>query len=210
MRVPEHRCPYPPSLQGKGTNRAPRGLARVAVLTLALVAVVLAGHGSWIYLKAGVAQLLLQRAWALSAAGTNKVRPWPWADTYPAGRLRVPEHGIDQIVLAGTTGRTLAFAPGHVDGTDLPGHCGSCVLSGHRDTHFAFVRNLRLGDEIDLQAPDGDSQRFRVTAVHILHESDVFVLDGDDLPMLTLITCYPFDAVVPGGPLRYVVWAEGS
>ena len=28
-----------------------------------------------------------------------------------------------------------------------------------------------------------------------------------DAPMLTLVTCYPFDAVVPGGPLRYVVTA---
>jgi sortase A len=26
---------------------------------------------------------------------------------------------------------------------------------------------------------------------------------------LILMTCYPFDAVVPGGPLRYVVTARG-
>ncbi len=25
---------------------------------------------------------------------------------------------------------------------------------------------------------------------------------------LTLVTCYPFDAIVPGGPLRYLVFAE--
>jgi sortase A len=27
------------------------------------------------------------------------------------------------------------------------------------------------------------------------------VLDGD-VPRLTLVTCYPFDAIEPGGPLR--------
>ena len=27
-------------------------------------------------------------------------------------------------------------------------------------------------------------------------------------PRLTLVTCYPFDAVVPGGPLRLVVTAD--
>jgi sortase A len=25
---------------------------------------------------------------------------------------------------------------------------------------------------------------------------------------LILVTCYPFDAIVPGGPLRYVVYAR--
>jgi sortase (surface protein transpeptidase) len=29
-----------------------------------------------------------------------------------------------------------------------------------------------------------------------------------DVPRLTLVTCYPFDAIEPGGPLRYVVTAE--
>jgi sortase A len=28
------------------------------------------------------------------------------------------------------------------------------------------------------------------------------------VPTLTLVTCYPFDAVVPGGPLRLVVIAD--
>ena len=48
--------------------------------------------------------------------------------------------------LAGVSGRTLAFGPGHVDGTPLPGDPGNSVLSGHRDTHFAFLRELRSGD----------------------------------------------------------------
>ncbi len=29
-------------------------------------------------------------------------------------------------------------------------------------------------------------------------------------PVLSLVTCYPFDAVAPGGPLRYVVTAEAA
>ncbi len=27
---------------------------------------------------------------------------------------------------------------------------------------------------------------------------------------LTLVTCYPFDAVLPGGPLRFLVFAEAE
>ena len=27
---------------------------------------------------------------------------------------------------------------------------------------------------------------------------------------LTLVTCYPFDAIVPGGPLRYLLFVEAE
>jgi sortase A len=30
------------------------------------------------------------------------------------------------------------------------------------------------------------------------------------MPTLTLVTCYPFDAIVPGGPLRYAVTAVAA
>ena len=55
------------------------------------------------------------------------------------------------MVLAGASGRTLAFGPGHVDGTPLPGEHGNAVVSGHRDTHFAFLRDLRCGDVLEVQ-----------------------------------------------------------
>ena len=32
----------------------------------------------------------------------------------------------------------------------------------------------------------------------------------DGRPLLSLVTCYPFDAVAPGGPLRYVVTAAAG
>jgi len=184
-------------------------MKRLALIPLALAAW-LGGHGAYIYVKAGVAQLLLKRAWASTQAGVGRSRPWPWADTFPVGRLRVPALGIDQIILSGTTGRTLAFGPGSVDGTDRPGHCGHCVISGHRDTHFAFLKDLELGDEIILESPGGVVQRFEVTALHVIRQDDLSVLRDADESLLTLITCYPLDAVVPGGVLRYVVWAEAQ
>ena len=39
----------------------------------------------------------------------------------------------------------MAFGPGHLSGTPLPGEAGNAVVSGHRDTHFAFLRGLREG-----------------------------------------------------------------
>jgi sortase A len=160
--------------------------------------------------KAEVAQVLLLRAWQRARMSGAAARPWPWADTWPVARLRVPRYGVDEIVLAGASGSSLAFGPGHVDGTAVPGRCGNCVLSGHRDTHFRFLAELELGDILELEAPDGRVQRFIVRSTHILRRSDLFVLDDDSEPVLTLTTCFPFDAVVPGGPLRFVVRAEAS
>jgi sortase A len=181
---------------------------RILTSTLLTVGTVFTVAATWIPVKAQVAQVLLHRAWNRTRAGTATAKPWPWADTWPVGRLRVPRLGVDEIVLAGASGSALAFGPGHLDGTALPGHCGNCVVSGHRDTHFGFLAALRLGDALELEAPDGRVQRFVVRSTHILRRSDLFVLDDDTKPVLTLTTCYPFDAVVPGGPLRFVVRAE--
>ena len=86
------------------------------VLTLVLLGLWQTGSGAWIYVKARLAQVLLQRAWAgtLAVQYQYDVKPWPWADTWPVARLVVPSLGIDQIVIEGAHGRTLAFGPGRV------------------------------------------------------------------------------------------------
>ncbi len=165
-------------------------------------------HSAWIPIKAEVAQVLLKRAWERTRAGESAARPWSWADTWPVARLRFAERDRDLIVLAGASGRTLAFAPGHLDGTALPGSAGNAVVSGHRDTHFAFLQYVLPGEQLEVETPDGAIRAYRVTARHILYADQISVLDDTDLDTLTLITCYPFDSIVPGGPLRYVVRAE--
>ena len=189
-------------------NIATLGRRRLASLAVFTAAAALAAHAAWIPAKARLAQLLLQRAWARTVAGDGDARPWPWADTHPVARLRVPEHGVDLIVLAGATGRTLAFGPGHISGTAEPGDWGNCVFSGHRDTHFRFLQYVLPGEVLTLETPDGDVRRFEVTARHIVYESDIQVLDDLGDSALTLLTCFPFDAIAPGGSLRFVVRAE--
>ena len=46
--------------------------------------------------------------------------------------------------------------------------------------------------------------------IDVVHESATEVVQQDGVKRLTLITCYPFDAITPGGPLRYVVRAFGE
>lgn len=166
------------------------------------------GGGLYIHAKAALAQALLSEAWADTLTGEGAVRPWPWADTWPVARLRVPALAVDQIVLAGSNGRTLAFGPGHMTGTAEPGGSGHAIIGGHRDTHFAFLAELRPGSELRLQRPDGVWRHYRVTGTTVVDVRRARLLQNDGPSVLTLVTCYPFDAVEPGGPLRYLVQAE--
>lgn len=187
--------------------------ARVrSILAGALLAVGAASlaQGAWIHAKAGLAQVLMSRAWRQARDGESKPRPWPWADTWPVARLLVPRVGADLFVLAGATGRTLAFGPALVDGSAAPGETGHTVLTGHRDTSFRFLEGLRVGDELLLEDRDGVRHRFVVDEIRVAHV-DELALDLDPpAPRLSLVTCYPFDAVRPGGPLRWIVSAHGA
>ena len=49
---------------------------------------------------------------------------------------------------------------------------------------------------------------FKVVATQIIDEAVLDMNIETDVPLITLVTCYPFDAVVPGGPERYLVFAE--
>ncbi len=180
---------------------------RWAALALASVGVLSCGRGLWIPLKAELAQVLLERAWARTRDGAAAARPWSWADTWPVARLAAPRQGAEMIVLAGASGAVLAFGPGHLAGSGLPGEAGNAVIAGHRDTHFEFLRRLEPGDEIRLETPGGGRHRYRVENARVVDEHDASVLRPAAGSVLTLVTCYPFDAVVPGGPLRFVVRA---
>lgn len=185
-----------------------RKFRRWAILALVAIGLWQTGEGLYIHAKARLAQVLIARAWSASSGTGSSVRPWPWADTYPIARLRVPTRNIDLYVLEGDSGRSLAFAPGHMTRTSLPGKAGNAVISAHRDTHFAFLRHLQAGEEIQLELPNATTHRYRVRDSTVAHQDSMRVTQDTRVPTLTLVTCYPFDALVPRGPLRYVVSAE--
>ncbi len=184
-----------------------RNLSRTLLAALLLAGLATGGEGLWMYAKAKLAQILLEMSWRSALAG-ERVKPWPWADTRAIARLTIDRGGAAIIVLAGASGRTMAFGPGHLDGTAMPGDAGNCVITAHRDTHFAPLRYVGPGDILTLQRPDGRKVRYRVQATRVVRKSDTSVLRQDGRTRLTLITCYPFDAVRPGTPLRWVVVAQ--
>jgi sortase A len=166
------------------------------------------GQGAYIPAKAWLAQELMQRAWLRINAGEDRASPWPWADTWPDARLTAESHGIDLIVLAGGSGRTLAFGPGHLGASAMPGTVGNSIIAGHRDTHFSFLRDVEHGERLGIETTAGRRFAYEVVDMQVVDSRKGSLVLDTDLAMLTLVTCYPFDALEAGGPLRYVVTAR--
>jgi sortase A len=169
--------------------------------------VVLVGQGLWIHAKAMLAQVLLERAFAATLATGQVVKPWSWADTWPIARITVPRLGENAIVLHGSSGQALAFGPGHVEGTPDAGDPGTAVYAAHRDTHFAFLGSLKLGDDIRVTRSDGATFLFRVTSTAVVRWDNSGIDAHANGRYLILSTCWPLDAAF-SGPLRYLVQAE--
>jgi sortase A len=174
-----------------------------AVLTLVVGAGFLA-DAFWLYGKAQVGQMLLSRAWAKTLEDGTKHKPWPWADHWPVARLISKEHNIDQIVLAGDSGSALAFAPGMNLQAAKPGEAGIVVISGHRDTHFRFLKKIKPGAEVTLQTEEG-SHHYKVEDTKIVDSRTTRIDPTSDNGQLVLVTCYPFENIDAGGPMRLLV-----
>jgi sortase A len=179
-----------------------------AALILFLAGLGLTGKATYIHAKAGLAKYLLRSSWQETIEKGATVKPWAWADTWPVARMIVEKHEIDLVVLEGDSGNVLAFGPGHMTLSSLPGQPGNSIISGHRDTSFRFLERLRIGDRITVQTREGNTVPFKVVATQVIDEAVLDMNVEADIPLLTLVTCYPFDAVVPGGPERYLVFAE--
>ena len=166
------------------------------------------GQGAYIPAKAWFAQELMQHAWLRVTAGADRAAPWPWADTWPVARLTVKSRDVDLIVLAGGSGRTLAFGPGHLGASAEPGEIGNSIIAGHRDTHFAFLRDVKVGELIGVETTRGQGHLYEVVGVDVVDARKGSLMLDTQQSMLSLVTCYPFDALEAGGPLRYVVTAR--
>ena len=142
---------------------------RIAIImTLATIGLWQLGSGLYIHAKAWLAQALIESAWDSTLAGEREVRPWPWADTWPVARLRIPDAEVDLYVLADASGRSLAFGPGYWNGSAAPGSVGNTIIAAHRDTHFSFLRLATPGQEMFLQTLDGREHRYRLMETRVL------------------------------------------
>lgn len=178
----------------------------VAVLLLSGTAML--GQGNWIKAKGWLAQQLIAASWDQRERGALPGKPWPWADTRTVAKLTVPGLDITQYVMADASGESLAFGPGSVLTGSPPGGAGASVIAGHRDTHFRFLADVSPGERVELENYMGERRAYTVSRRQVVDSRAGGLQIDVDAAALTLVTCWPMDAVVPGGPLRYLVQAE--
>lgn len=187
-------------------------VVRLLVAVTLLAGLALTSRAAYLHAKAELAGVLIRRAWKETIFKGETRPPWPWADTHPVARLRIPRLRYDEIVLEGATPRTLAFGPARLLSGAVFGEPGNLELAGHRDTWFKQLEAVELGDTIDLEWYDtrGAGLRWRSYAVkttRVVAPEDVSLLAPTSDDVLTLITCYPFGRS-PRSPLRYIIRAS--
>ncbi len=171
-------------------------------------AFLLLGHSLYIPAKAALSVALLDQAWDQGLENGAPVKPWPWLDSQPVAKIHFPQ-GQNFVVLEGISGQTLAFAPGWHPITSPPGSmAGVTLISAHKDTHFRLLEDLKAGEIIKLETPDGQTHRYHITETQIAERPRISVLRQTEQNILVLSTCYPFTASLPGTKQRYLVVAE--
>jgi len=190
------------NLQSLTLRRNPRHRT-IAISVLTTAAMLPAVDAAIMLAKAQISQTLIEHSW-----NTQGDAPWPWADTRPVARLVIPDLELDNYVLNGATGSVLAFAPGMVSGSSVPGSRGVTMIAAHRDTHFKSLQDITSNSLIRIQNADKSWHQYRVADIRIADSRVESIEPLTDDSRMILVTCYPFDALVPGGPLRFVVEAS--
>ncbi|WP_313804338.1 sortase domain-bontaining protein [Sphingobium sp.] len=189
----------------KGGRAFGRALPNALLIGLCVIGLAFVARGALVPAKAWIAQILLDRAFDQSLSQHRAIKPWFWADMAPVARISLPRLGVREIALSSGSGQAMAFGP-----TLMPvRNPHVSIMAAHRDTHFAFMKQARKGDVVEVQAVDGRTQRYRITGFQIMRW-DRFAYPRDPArPVLALTTCYPL-GVIGHGPLRLVAWAEAE
>jgi sortase A len=130
------------------------------------------------------------------------------ANGVKVGELVIPKMGAILPIVQGTDDQSLKKGVGLYEGygTVNPGETGHVVLSGHRDTVFRGLGDLKAGDKLYIRY-NGNIFTYQFRKHWITHADDRTVIVPIPRPVLTLTTCYPFD-YIGDAPDRYIIRAE--
>ncbi len=194
---------------GRGEGREVLAPWRVLSLACLIAGLTLAAAALYIPAKAQLAQILMARAWRHELATGQPARPWPWADFTPTAKLDFPAQHRSVLALSDASGESLAFGPTLLAASAKLGARGVTVFAAHRDTHFAFLAELRPGDAVRVETRGG-AVTYRITGAEVVRWNASGIQPHDNRPArLALVTCWPLDANFHGS-LRYIVWGERS
>jgi len=186
-----------------------KGIVRKILL---MVGCLLCLHASWLPAKAWLSQQLISYSWHQSMQLNEEIKPWPWADTFPIAELLFKRVNKRVVVLNGGDPTTLAFSAGAVAPFNQPLAPQPFVVAGHRDSHFSFLKEVKMEDIISLTDQYGQNQLYQVESIEIVDASAGQLPISANDQQLILLTCYPFDtrSIVNGSrsKQRYVITAR--
>lgn len=159
-------------------------------------------YGNFIFQKPEVNENALSRK-VYRINGKDVYRPYLYEDI---ATIKVSSIGLDKKIYEGDGEETLKMGIGHYQGSLLPGEGGNFVISGHRDTDFTPLQDIKLGDEVIIETSYG-KYHYKVSSIDIVKPEDVSLVAPTKYEKLTMYTCYPF-TFIGSAPERYVVSCE--
>jgi sortase A len=175
-------------------------------MALCVSGLAVAASGAAVPIRAKVSQALLTSAYDRTVATGEAQSPWGSADMKAIGKISVPRLGVSEIILNAGSKEAMRAGPTLMPGSAAIGAPGTSVVAAHRDTHFAFLKQIKKGDVIMVAGTDGMMLPYRVTATQIVEADKFAITKGQTQNTLALATCYPFGSQ-RGGKMRYVVHA---
>jgi sortase A len=154
--------------------------------------------------KAIVQPQSAEEAEELSAKPAGRLLP---SEGDTTGLLYIPKIKAELAIVEGTDPDDLEKGVGHYKESYYPDENGQIVLSGHRDTVFRKLGELKLADILEVQMPYG-SYRYEITHTKIVDADDTSIITlQNDEEELILTTCYPF-SYIGDAPDRYIIYAK--
>lgn len=119
------------------------------------------------------------------------------------GKLIVTKTGEQIPILMGATEENLRGGATLYDNGIYPGDKGTAIILGHRETTFGFLENIKDSDIVEVQSLN-KVYKFKVKKTYITKPEDESILEQEEGPSMTLVTCYPFRYVGPATD-RFIV-----
>lgn len=172
------------------------------------ISLLLLVQGIYVPAKAWLSQKLIIHSWQQTLKSKQPSPPWPWADTTAIAKMEVKRLNQSTILLKGTDPTTLAFSAGVMHQYASLKNNRPFVVAGHRDTNFSFLEEIQLRDMIKIYDINGNIFLYKVENIEVMNSLISPLLLDETEPALVLITCYPFNALIADGSLRYVIKAK--
>ncbi|MFC4388814.1 class D sortase [Gracilibacillus marinus] len=123
------------------------------------------------------------------------------------GFLHIPVLDAALPIVEGTDPDDLEKGVGHYKTSAYPEQNDQIVLSGHRDTVFRSLGEVKIGDRFIVELPYGEFEYEMVDSKIVPADDTTVIKSTAPNEELVITTCYPF-SFIGDAPDRYIIYAK--